>query len=53
MNETGAFPILRTYLRLAGEGERILAFRADDWYWRDIGRLSSLEELRRDLRFRG
>jgi NDP-sugar pyrophosphorylase family protein len=48
MHETGAFSINQTYLRLASEGEKILAFRMDDYYWRDIGRLEKLAEIRRD-----
>jgi NDP-sugar pyrophosphorylase family protein len=47
MAETGAFPITRTYLRLAGEGERIVAFRADGSYWQDIGSPEKLELARR------
>jgi NDP-sugar pyrophosphorylase family protein len=47
MTETGAFPITRTYLRLAGEGERIVAFRADGNYWQDIGSPEKLERARR------
>jgi NDP-sugar pyrophosphorylase family protein len=38
MNEQGVFSIIHTYLRLAGEGHRILGFRADDYYWRDLGK---------------
>jgi NDP-sugar pyrophosphorylase family protein len=38
MTEEGAFPIMASYLRLAGQGERILAFRGDEYYWRDLGR---------------
>jgi NDP-sugar pyrophosphorylase family protein len=38
MVEEGAFPIMTCYLRLAAQGERILAFRADEYYWRDLGR---------------
>jgi len=37
MSEAGAFSIVQSYLRLAGEGERVLAFRADGAYWRDLG----------------
>ena len=37
MTEDGAFPIFATYLRLAAQGERILAFRGDEYYWRDLG----------------
>jgi NDP-sugar pyrophosphorylase family protein len=47
MTETGAFPITRTYLRLAGEGERIVAYRADGRYWQDIGSQDKLERARR------
>jgi NDP-sugar pyrophosphorylase family protein len=47
MTETGAFPITRTYLRLAGEGERIVAYRADGRYWQDIGSPEKLEEARK------
>jgi NDP-sugar pyrophosphorylase family protein len=38
MAEEGAFSIFTTYLRLAGQGEKILAFRGDEYYWRDLGR---------------
>ena len=38
MKEEGAFSIIPTYLRLAGQGEGILAFRADEYYWRDLGK---------------
>ncbi|MCI0696414.1 nucleotidyltransferase family protein [candidate division KSB1 bacterium] len=50
MREEGSFSIIQTYLRLAGEGEKILAFRMDDYYWRDLGRSEKLEETRRELR---
>jgi len=48
MNETGAFSINQTYLRLAAAGEKVLAFHVDEYYWRDIGRLEKLEEIRRE-----
>jgi len=38
MNEQGVFSIIHTYLRLAGEGRKILGFPADGYYWRDVGR---------------
>jgi NDP-sugar pyrophosphorylase family protein len=47
MSETGIFPITRTYLRLAGEGDRIVAFRASGMYWQDVGSLEKLERARR------
>jgi NDP-sugar pyrophosphorylase family protein len=43
MSETGAFPITRTYLRLAGEGEQIVAYRADGQYWQDVGSAETLK----------
>jgi NDP-sugar pyrophosphorylase family protein len=49
MIEPGVFSINQTYLRLAGAGEKILAFRMDDYFWRDIGRLEKLEESRREF----
>ncbi len=47
MTEGGSFPITRTYLRLAGEGERIVAYRADGTYWQDIGSPETLDAARR------
>lgn len=42
IHEQGAFSIIPAYLRLAGQGEKIAAFRADEYDWRDLGRLESL-----------
>ena len=53
MTEQGIFSIITTYLRLAAQGERILAFRADDSYWRDLGNLESLQQAAEDLRQHG
>jgi len=52
MTEDGAFPIIATYLRLAAQGERIVAFRADEYYWRDLGRPDNLELATQDLRLK-
>ena len=49
MPEEGAFPIIPAYLRLAAQGEKILAFRADEFYWRDLGRPENLIAADRDL----
>jgi len=49
MTEEGVFSIIATYLRLAGQGEKILAFRADEYYWRDLGRLDDLHQAEQDL----
>jgi len=49
MTEEGVFSIIATYLRLAGQGEKILAFRADEYYWRDLGKLDDLRQAELDL----
>src|SRR6202795_1156308 len=38
LTEDGIFSIITSYLRLAGHREHIRAFRADEYYWRDLGR---------------
>ncbi len=50
MEEEGAFSIIATYLRLAAQGENILAFHADEYYWRDLGRPENLRQAAIDLR---
>jgi NDP-sugar pyrophosphorylase family protein len=50
MTEQGAFSIVDTYVRLAARGARILAFRADDYYWRDLGKPENLEQAEKDVR---
>ncbi len=49
MSEEGVFSIIATYLRLAGQGEKILAFRADEYYWRDLGKIDDLRQAEQDL----
>ena len=49
ITEEGMFSIIETYLRLAGEGERILGFRADEYRWRDLGRIEDLTAAEREL----
>jgi NDP-sugar pyrophosphorylase family protein len=46
MTETGVFPIMQAYLHLAGVGEKILAFKTDGSYWRDIGGMDKLKAAR-------
>ena len=48
LTEDGTFPIVPAYLRLAALGESILAFRADEYYWRDLGTAASLQQAARD-----
>ena len=43
ITETGAFSVFDPELRMATEGEKILAFRADGAYWRDLGTPQSVE----------
>jgi NDP-sugar pyrophosphorylase family protein len=48
MTEDGAFSIVPTYLRLAAQGENILGFRADEYYWLDLGRPENVARAERD-----
>ena len=50
MIEDGAFSIITSYLRLASQGEKILAFRADEYYWRDLGRPEGVAQAAKDLK---
>ena len=50
MQENGVFSIIAAYLRLAGQGEKILSFRADDYYWRDMGRPEDVLQAALDLK---
>jgi NDP-sugar pyrophosphorylase family protein len=50
MNEDGAFSIIDTYLRLAGQGEKIVGFPADEYEWRDVGRLDDLRQAAEGLK---
>jgi NDP-sugar pyrophosphorylase family protein len=49
MTEEGVFSIITTYLRLASLGEKILAFRADEDYWRDLGKPENVAQAAQDL----
>jgi NDP-sugar pyrophosphorylase family protein len=49
MAERGTFSILTTYLRLAGRGEKILPFPADEYYWRDLGKPDSVAQAEQDV----
>jgi NDP-sugar pyrophosphorylase family protein len=52
LTEEGVFSIIDAYLRLAAQGEKILAFRSDQYYWRDLGRPSDLSQAALDLQQR-
>jgi NDP-sugar pyrophosphorylase family protein len=49
MKEQGTFSIIDAYLRLAAEGENVVAFRADESYWRDLGRPEDIEQAEQDI----
>jgi NDP-sugar pyrophosphorylase family protein len=50
LSEEGVFPIVPAYLRLAAHGEKIQAFRADGYYWRDLGKPENLQQAEKDMR---
>jgi NDP-sugar pyrophosphorylase family protein len=50
MTEAGAFSIITSYMRLAAEGQRICGFRADEYYWRDLGSPRDLMQAAQDLK---
>ncbi len=49
LTEEGIFSIIPSYLRLSAQGQKILAFRTDQYYWRDLGRPSDLAQATHDL----
>jgi len=49
MHEQGVFSIIPVYLRLAAANEPVQAFRADQYYWRDLGLPQQIAEADRDL----
>jgi NDP-sugar pyrophosphorylase family protein len=49
MTEQGAFSIIDAYLRLAGRSEKIMAFGADQYYWRDLGRPENVAQAEKDI----
>jgi NDP-sugar pyrophosphorylase family protein len=49
ITEEGVFSIIQTYLRLVGEGESVAAFRADQYYWRDLGKPENVSAAEKDI----
>lgn len=49
MKEEGVFSIISSYLRLASEKERIIAFQADEYFWRDLGKPESIRRAALDV----
>ena len=50
LTEEGVFSIIPAYLRLAAQGEKIQAFRADEYYWRDLGRPENIQQAEEDIK---
>ncbi len=50
MTEEGAFSIIDCYLRLARNGEKVLAFRADEYDWCDLGTPARVLQAAQQLR---
>lgn len=50
VESASVFSIVDSYLRLASEGHKIMAFRHDGSYWRDLGRFADLAQAAADLR---
>ncbi len=46
----GIFSIIPAYLRLAVQGEKIQAFRADQYYWRDLGKPENIRQAEEDIK---
>ena len=49
IHEEGVFSIIDSYIRLASQGERIMAFPADEYYWRDLGRPENVIQAAHDM----
>jgi ADP-glucose pyrophosphorylase len=49
LTEQGIFSIIPAYLRLAAQNEKIQSFRADQYYWRDLGRPEDLAQAAQDM----
>lgn len=50
LTEQGVFSIVSAYLRLAAQGEKIMAFRADEYYWRDLGKPENIRQTELDIK---
>ncbi|HZS25791.1 MAG TPA: sugar phosphate nucleotidyltransferase [Candidatus Angelobacter sp.] len=50
MSEDGVFSIIESYLRLAGQGEKILGYHAEGAYWRDLGKAENIKAAVQDLK---
>lgn len=49
MDETGRFSIIDVYLKLIEQGWPIISYPVDQFYWQDIGKLDTLNEINKDI----
>jgi mannose-1-phosphate guanylyltransferase len=49
MTDEAVFSIIDCYLLLAARGEKVFAFRADEYYWHDLGKLENVTRVTEDL----
>ena len=49
LREEAVFSIIPEYVRVSAEGQKILGFRSDEYYWRDLGRPADLAQATGDL----
>lgn len=50
LTENNAFSIIDSYLRLAAQGEKIVGFRADEYFWRDLGKPEQIAQAAADMK---
>ena len=50
IKEEGIFSIINSYLNVAANGGKILAFHADQYFWRDLGKPEHLKLAELDLK---
>jgi mannose-1-phosphate guanylyltransferase len=50
LTEEGVFSIIDSYVRLAAQGQKILNFRADQYYWRDLGKPADLAQAAQEIK---
>jgi len=50
LTEEGVYSIIPAYLRLAAQGEKIQSFRADEYYWRDLGKPENIQQAEQDIK---
>jgi NDP-sugar pyrophosphorylase family protein len=50
LTEEGVFSIVPAYLRLSTQNEKITAFRADEYYWRDLGKPENIRQAEQDIK---